>query len=63
MKHEKCMVAKGMKLFSCNICGNNSNNYINGIDICTDCCEKISICQICGKPIKQTVVTEGMKTR
>lgn len=47
----KCVIAKGIKLFKCK-CGKETSNYCNGLSKCFDCCKEENICRICGKVIK-----------
>lgn len=51
MYHDNCAVARGIKHFNCRNCGKPSTNYANGVDICTDCLEDSSLCDICGKSL------------
>ena len=51
--HKDCSVARGIKIFKCIRCGCNSQNYVNGINMCEKCCEETNTCQICGKEIKE----------
>ena len=49
--HEKCQIklTKGIKHFKCRNCGEASATYVDGIDLCHPCCEKLGVCIICGK--------------
>ena len=49
--HKNCLGVRGIKVFKCIKCGCESQNYMNGIDVCKKCCEENNICQICGKDI------------
>lgn len=51
LTHKNCLGARGIKSFKCKHCGNDSQNYMNGLDVCRKCCEKASICEICGKSL------------
>lgn len=46
--HEECIGVRGIKNFKCTVCGKDSSNYSNGIDVCRDCCIEKNICEICG---------------
>lgn len=52
-KHSNCNIARGIKYYKCKICKKETNNYLNGIDICKECCEKENICIICGSKMKE----------
>lgn len=50
--HKDCIGVRGIKFFKCSRCGaENSNNYMNGVDICHKCIEELNICPICGKEL------------
>lgn len=49
--HKDCLGARGIKIFKCVECGCDSQNYMNGIDVCRECCIKANTCEICGKEI------------
>lgn len=41
------------KDFGCPKCGDeNSNNYMNGVDVCHKCIKNLNICSICGKGLE-----------
>lgn len=44
-------VMRGLKTFQCTECGENASNYMQGIEMCTNCLDKKSICRMCGEPI------------
>ena len=55
IRHENCLGVRGIKTFKCIKCGKLSNNYMNGVDICFECCVKSNICQVCGKDLGESV--------
>lgn len=50
--HKGCAIAKGMKVIKCDKCGKESVNYVNGVDLCKNCCEELELCCICGEENK-----------
>ena len=44
-------VARGISVFQCNICGEQGNNYVNGIRICGECRERYNLCPLCGEKV------------
>ena len=57
MTHKDCELKKGGQAFHCNGCGEYKMNFRDGVELCSNCCEKLNICQICGKsmvePLRQ----------
>lgn len=51
--HKNCVCARGIKIFNCIRCGKESDNYMNGIDMCKECCKETNTCQICGIKLMQ----------
>lgn len=49
--HEGCSGVRGIMTFRCMSCGNQSNNYSNGVEVCSKCCREAGICCICGKSL------------
>lgn len=49
--HSTCVVAKGIKVIKCCICGKEGTTYANGVSICKECATKDKICIVCGKPL------------
>lgn len=45
------LIMRGFKTFKCTECGENDSNYMQGIDMCTRCLDKKSVCRMCGEPI------------
>lgn len=54
-KHSDCLGVRGVKLFNCVKCNKETNNYLNGINICKECCKKENICQVCENTIEETL--------
>jgi uncharacterized protein YihD (DUF1040 family) len=46
--HAHCSLVRGIKSFKCIVCGKDSTNYSNGVEVCKECCEKQNVCCICG---------------
>jgi len=44
-------LSKGIRKFKCRLCQEHSANYIDGIDMCLRCSEKMLMCAICGRSI------------
>lgn len=51
--HKNCVCARGIIVFKCLKCGKKADNYMNGIEMCRECCEETSTCQICGKELNE----------
>lgn len=51
LKHNICVCARGIMTFKCSKCGKEDTNYLNGIEICTSCCNEDNICRICGEKL------------
>jgi DNA-directed RNA polymerase subunit RPC12/RpoP len=54
--HKECFkkVARGLVFYKCANCKEHCANYTNGQQfLCHPCCEKLHVCVICGKPLKE----------
>lgn len=48
LAHNHCSLAKGIRRFTCKVCGKEGSNYANGVTVCRECREEMNICSICG---------------
>lgn len=53
IRHTDCKIVRGIKFFKCISCKEQSANYVNGINLCNSCCERMGVCVICGSFIKK----------
>lgn len=66
-KHDQCIGVRGIKTFKCAKCDKPSNNYMNGVDLCSECCDQLGLCCICGsklnadKPVKKLFISQPMR--
>lgn len=57
-------LSRGIKNFRCKGCGaDNSTNYLNGVEYCPLCIEKLNICKICGESLGQKDITISIRSK